>query len=49
MTVDEMLERMTAAEFMRWAAHFSMKGKKYQTPDEIRANLIRALGRKAKP
>lgn len=51
MTVEEMLDRMSMAEFMTWAAHFAGKSGKSgkQTPEQIRANLTFALaGRKKK-
>lgn len=49
MTVDEMLERMSLAEFAHWGAYYSDdRGK--QTPEQIKGALKMSLttGRKKK-
>jgi hypothetical protein len=49
MTVEELLERMTLAEFLHWAEHFSSKSRGKQSAAEIRANLAIAFAaRRAK-
>lgn len=51
MTVEEMLDRMSMSEFMRWVAFYGSKSGRpaKQTPEQIRANLNFALaGRKKK-
>lgn len=48
MTVEEMLERMTAAEFMHWAEHFAGRSGGRQTAEEIRSNLRLAFASRSK-
>jgi hypothetical protein len=48
MTVEEMLERMSSAEFMRWAEIFADKGGGKMAPEQMKQNLAIAFAARKK-